>query len=312
MSKIKIVYENLRSINSDWVKPMLDNHFDFAPYSSNDSYDKKSTIFYFNSADPKQTFLQFLNEGYVVICDNLWETIDFETVDNTLSNNANFLKLHNVNWFWYNESLWYKHLGYDQYRPRRTYRYTALMPMNIKKKHRDYLQKTLADYLDDFVWSYASCGVVLPGANDPNCDRNAQRAFVAKWYDDTCFSIVAETTVTATKDQPVFITEKTFKPIAFEQPFMVCGTVGTLAYLKTQGFETFDNVFDESYDSVASWLQRAKVIKYNVANYKKQEHSQLTLDKIRHNRELFFDSALIKKRIFNEIVNPIFHCLESQ
>jgi hypothetical protein len=44
------------------------------------------------------------------------------------------------------------------------------------------------------------------------------------------------------------ITEKTFKAIALEMPFVLVAPAGSLAYLREYGFKTFDSVFDESYD----------------------------------------------------------------
>jgi len=45
-----------------------------------------------------------------------------------------------------------------------------------------------------------------------------------------------------------FITEKTYKPIAFKAPFIVLGQPGILKFLKTCGYMTFANLWDESYD----------------------------------------------------------------
>jgi len=56
------------------------------------------------------------------------------------------------------------------------------------------------------------------------------------------------TTETYNQDRDPFFTEKTFKPIAFEQPFFLYGSQGSLEYLKSLGFKTFDDVWDESYD----------------------------------------------------------------
>ena len=44
------------------------------------------------------------------------------------------------------------------------------------------------------------------------------------------------------------LTEKTFKAIALEMPFVLVATAGSLAYLRDYGFRTFADVFDESYD----------------------------------------------------------------
>jgi imidazoleglycerol phosphate dehydratase HisB len=45
------------------------------------------------------------------------------------------------------------------------------------------------------------------------------------------------------------ITEKTFKPIALGMPFVIVGTRGSLEYLRSYGFRTFEGIWDESYDS---------------------------------------------------------------
>jgi hypothetical protein len=45
------------------------------------------------------------------------------------------------------------------------------------------------------------------------------------------------------------LTEKTFKPIALGMPFVIVGTRGSLEYLRSYGFRTFGDIWDESYDS---------------------------------------------------------------
>lgn len=44
------------------------------------------------------------------------------------------------------------------------------------------------------------------------------------------------------------LTEKVFKPIIAQRPFILVAAVGNLAYLKSYGFKTFDRWIDESYD----------------------------------------------------------------
>ena len=46
----------------------------------------------------------------------------------------------------------------------------------------------------------------------------------------------------------LFVTEKLLKPIVFKTPFLLLGAPYTLKYMKHLGFQTFDCVFDESYD----------------------------------------------------------------
>lgn len=46
------------------------------------------------------------------------------------------------------------------------------------------------------------------------------------------------------------ITEKTFRPIIYKRPFVILGSPNTLKFLKTIGFKTFSDFWDESYDSI--------------------------------------------------------------
>ena len=46
------------------------------------------------------------------------------------------------------------------------------------------------------------------------------------------------------------LTEKIFKPIVSQRPFMLAAAPGNLAYLKSYGFRTFDQWIDESYDKI--------------------------------------------------------------
>jgi len=58
--------------------------------------------------------------------------------------------------------------------------------------------------------------------------------------------LVTETVYTGRRHH---LTEKTFKPIALGMPFVIVGTQGSLEYLRSYGFRTFEGIWDESYDS---------------------------------------------------------------
>lgn len=68
---------------------------------------------------------------------------------------------------------------------------------------------------------------------------------VNNFYNDFFLEVVLETVF----DYPhVFVSEKTLKPLLFKTPFVLFGSAGTLEYLKKNGFKTFNNFWDESYD----------------------------------------------------------------
>lgn len=70
---------------------------------------------------------------------------------------------------------------------------------------------------------------------------------------DSMFYVPTETVYFG---QRTHVTEKTFKAIALEMPFIVVAPAGTLAYLREYGFQTFGHVIDESYDTETDDLRR--------------------------------------------------------
>jgi hypothetical protein len=67
-------------------------------------------------------------------------------------------------------------------------------------------------------------------------------------YLDTYVNLVTETTVI----DRLFITEKTWKPIASGQLFLILGNPGTIQFLRDQGVDTFDDYINHSYDLEAN------------------------------------------------------------
>ena len=130
-----------------------------------------------------------------------------------------------------------------------------------------------------------------------------QRYFNPAWYDSTHFSIVSETTTYS--KYSLHVTEKTFKPISFYHPFVVFGQTGTLAYLHELGFETFENLFDESYDTVEDQPTRLAQIVDNVQNFKEQAYDKLTREKLRHNHNLFYNADRVQQMLVTDVVNPL-------
>lgn len=62
------------------------------------------------------------------------------------------------------------------------------------------------------------------------------------------------------------LTEKIFKPIVHQRPFILVAAPGNLAYLKSYGFKTFDRWIDESYDNEQDPAKRIEMV---VAELKK-------------------------------------------
>jgi hypothetical protein len=270
-------------------------HFNILLFDPSATYDKTDVIIAthnYHSDLSTQWFSKFMEDGFKIIFDNLWE-------ENIIQQHGHVLI--NKNWFWYNESLWYKRLNYNEYIPTKTYEKLAFMPMRFARTHRDSLLDKMTPLLDDFIFSYVHKGISLPNDTEQN-SNDFQRYFNPSWYDDTYFSIVAETTI---GDCNLLVTEKTFKPIAFSHPFLIYGQCGILNFLKQNGFETFENLFDETYDEVTDANIRLNMIYNNVLDFKKIKYDKLTSEKLQHNKNLFFDDVIVKEKIISELIDPI-------
>ena len=67
-------------------------------------------------------------------------------------------------------------------------------------------------------------------------------------FDECAESLLYLVTETVATGRRHHLTEKTFKPIALGMPFVIVGTRGSLEYLRSYGFRTFQGIWDESYD----------------------------------------------------------------
>lgn len=110
--------------------------------------------------------------------------------------------------------------------------------------------------------------------NDQNSD--------ARLYLSTKYSLVSETYTGSTVK---FITEKSYKPILMGHPFVIHGTTGSLEYLRRNGYETFPELFDESYDTFSNPKNQLKIV---VENLKKDiTIDKHIIEKCRFNQNLF-------------------------
>ena len=56
------------------------------------------------------------------------------------------------------------------------------------------------------------------------------------------------------------LTEKTFKPIAMGMPFVLSAPAHSLSYIRSYGFKTFSDVWDESYDLTEDDYERNQIL----------------------------------------------------
>lgn len=91
-----------------------------------------------------------------------------------------------------------------------------------------------------------------------------------KYFDDSYFSVVTETTFYSNNDPTVnfdlnasdcvFISEKTHKCFVCMHPFVLLGNPGSLTELRKIGYKTFSPMIDESYDLIENDTLRFEAV----------------------------------------------------
>lgn len=108
------------------------------------------------------------------------------------------------------------------------------------------------------------------------------------------------------KDDHFFVTEKTYRPIASGCIFLTLSQPGMLKYLKSKGIQTFDDLFDESYDTTSHWYNRWKIIEKNIdiwlslGKEGRKDYYKKSFDKLVHNQNVFYS------RDFAEEIRKLF------
>jgi len=281
-----------------------DRHFKRQAIDFNQVYNPNDYIITVNHLGIDEAWYKpYIEQGFRVIVDNLWDNpvATASTVDGPV------LTLRAPNWAWFNEALWYIEKGYDQIQLDHNPSKFFLMPMRIRRPHRDQLLQAVDQYLAQSTYSYVSQGIMLDNDLVINGDVE-QRHINPVWFESTAFSLVAEAMVKS----PTFMSEKTFKPMAFEHPFIVWGSAGTLAYLQQAGFETFDHTIDETYDTITNNTARLqKIVQVieqlyaEVAQGNKLFADKISQEKIAHNRAHFYNKALLDSMVNQEVIEPI-------
>lgn len=111
----------------------------------------------------------------------------------------------------------------------------------------------------------------------------------------TLFEAVLETDIDNINNTALFYSEKTFRPIALMQPFIILGQANCNIELKNLGYELYEELFDYSFDNISNDAQR--ILEFNrtlvrtidkIKNLSRIEQMNVRLslrDKIIHNYE---------------------------
>lgn len=121
---------------------------------------------------------------------------------------------------------------------------------------------------------------------------SASADYVTEDYQSTQIEVVLETLF---DDQRLHLTEKALRPIACGQPFILAATPGSLAYLRSYGFKTFDSCIDETYDTIQDPSQRLQAIVQVMKDFAHDANRARSLDRMhsiaRYNQQHFFSAG---------------------
>jgi len=121
---------------------------------------------------------------------------------------------------------------------------------------------------------------------------------VLPMFVDSYLNIIAETTANT---HCKFITEKTWKPIACEQLFLMLGNAGLMSTLKDMGVDTYDDYIDHKYyDTELDFVTRVKKMHDVLDNLVKNDIRSLFLllkNRRVKNRENFYNMSFVNNYV---------------
>jgi hypothetical protein len=131
-------------------------------------------------------------------------------------------------------------------------------------------------------------------------------------FDQSAESLLYLVTETVATGRRHHLTEKTFKPIALGMPFIIVGTRGSLKYLRSYGFRTFEGIWDESYDDAKDNVRIERIASLlrsldELPPEGKQDLFDQCREVIEHNWNHFYGGgfeAVLWKEV-NEMLNEI-------
>jgi hypothetical protein len=129
-------------------------------------------------------------------------------------------------------------------------------------------------------------------------------------FDESADSVFYVPTETVYFGKRLHLTEKTFKAIALEMPFILVATGGSLEYLRSYGFKTFDGIIDESYDLETNDFKRLEKVTQllkSIDDLTEKEKLQLhhdCLPIVEHNYNHFYYGGF-ETILWKELINMI-------
>lgn len=113
---------------------------------------------------------------------------------------------------------------------------------------------------------------------NPEIDNPASNEWGAiQKYHDSYLYIVTESFFEnkAQGEDTLFLSEKTFKPIVFMQPFVTIARPGTVNLLKELGYKTCEGYIDESYDKIQDDKERLNAAIRSIKEFVSKDRNEM-------------------------------------
>lgn len=283
-----------------------------------DSYDRKLAIIDISQGNyqvkDSKEFMDDLNrrcdllhsQGFKFIKSTPWECE--ETINHRHGSGWPMIEIDHikwtggVSWFWF--YMYRKYMNIDVNIKHDAKQFDFLFLNKIKKQHRsDLINAFEKDFFSNSLYSHWP-DKKLPKEYETNYPyplRGKDQDIVPAQYNDTKFSLLSESSV---NNQEVFVTERLWKSVIAEHPFVVHGNHLYLQKLREMGFRTFSKYFDESYDLEIDHEKRIKKIVDTCINLKELNWKDFYLQTQglrKHNKELFFNKEKLGEQINNTL-----------
>jgi hypothetical protein len=122
----------------------------------------------------------------------------------------------------------------------------------------------IASIAQKYTYVYQDIAAVFENAELPRTFAGETEQIMSSYelgnFSEAADSLIYVPTETVYSGQRLHLTEKTFKAIALEMPFVLVAPQHSLEYLRSYGFRTFAPYIDESYDLIADPIQRIEAV----------------------------------------------------
>jgi len=172
--------------------------------------------------------------------------------------------------------------------------------MNLFEYHKSYMEgKTISKSSYD---QYLHCLPMLPPTDTLEKLSEFQShdcgSYLENFNNDitlnSWLSVISEASF-SDRELTCFISEKTFKTIASNHPFIIFGNKHSLKYLRSLGYQTFHPLINEEYDELETWGRLSAIITElnrlkNMSNEKRLIWYQKMKPILLHNRSVLSSS----------------------